>query len=74
MVRNPSDHQISRVERPSVSHASGGSPPISPFAADAPITAPSVPAPPMVPQIHPNVDLLLGHLQTMPSSEVSFTS
>ena len=25
-------------------------------------------------QIHPNVDLLLGHLQTMPFSEVSFTS
>ena len=48
MVRNPSNHQISRVERPSVSHASGGSPPISPFAADAPITAPPVPAPPTV--------------------------
>ena len=34
-----------RVERPSISHASGGSPPISPFAADAPITARPVPAP-----------------------------
>ena len=48
MGRNPSDHQSSRVERPSVSHASGGQTPISPFAADAPVAAPPVPAPPTV--------------------------
>ena len=48
MVRNPSDHQSSRAERPSVSHASGGPSPISPFAAYAPVAAPPVPAPPTV--------------------------
>ena len=47
-----------RVERPSVSHASagGGLSPISPFAADAPVAAPPVPAPSTVPSPFVNLE------------------